>query len=164
MKIAYITAGAGGTICGNCLRDNTLARAFIDLGHEVQVGLLKDRGVALLSVSDNLTTKAGSGKQARRLFASLDRFEKDLVDERTKPGRTAALAQGRRGGRPVKLFGDKLELAAKLRRQGSLPVAEIARIVGVSAPTIYRHVNADGSLRGKTKPVPTDPPPEPMQS
>ena len=37
MKIAYITAGAGGTICGNCLRDNTLARALIDLGHEVQL-------------------------------------------------------------------------------------------------------------------------------
>ncbi|MDA1311853.1 MAG: glycosyltransferase family 4 protein [Acidobacteria bacterium] len=37
MKIAYITAGAGGTICGNCLRDNTLARAFIELGHDVQL-------------------------------------------------------------------------------------------------------------------------------
>ena len=37
MKIAYITAGAGGTICGNCLRDNTLARTFIELGHDVQL-------------------------------------------------------------------------------------------------------------------------------
>ena len=37
MKIAYITAGAGGTICGNCLRDNTLARSLIDLGHDVQL-------------------------------------------------------------------------------------------------------------------------------
>ena len=37
VKIAYITAGAGGTICGNCLRDNTLARAFIELGHDVQL-------------------------------------------------------------------------------------------------------------------------------
>ena len=37
MKIAYITAGAGGMICGNCLRDNTLARALIGLGHDVQL-------------------------------------------------------------------------------------------------------------------------------
>ena len=37
MKIAYITAGAGGTICGNCLRDNTLARTLIELGHDVQL-------------------------------------------------------------------------------------------------------------------------------
>ncbi|MEZ5364737.1 MAG: glycosyltransferase family 4 protein [Bryobacterales bacterium] len=35
MRIAYITAGAGGTICGNCLRDNALATAMQKLGHEV---------------------------------------------------------------------------------------------------------------------------------
>ncbi len=37
MKIAYITAGAGGMICGNCLRDNTLAAAMIELGHDVRL-------------------------------------------------------------------------------------------------------------------------------
>ncbi len=37
MKIAYITAGAGNMICGNCLRDNNLARALLDLGHDVQL-------------------------------------------------------------------------------------------------------------------------------
>jgi glycosyltransferase involved in cell wall biosynthesis len=35
MRVAYITAGAGGTICGNCLRDNTLAAAMKQLGHDV---------------------------------------------------------------------------------------------------------------------------------
>ena len=35
MRIAYITAGAGGTICGNCLRDNALAAAMIALGEDV---------------------------------------------------------------------------------------------------------------------------------
>ncbi len=37
MKIAYITAGAGGMICGNCLRDNALAAALHELGHDVQL-------------------------------------------------------------------------------------------------------------------------------
>ena len=37
MKIAYITAGAGGMICGNCLRDNALAAALLELGHDVQL-------------------------------------------------------------------------------------------------------------------------------
>ena len=37
MKIAYITAGAGGMICGNCLRDNALAAALHKLGHDVQL-------------------------------------------------------------------------------------------------------------------------------
>ena len=35
MRIAYITAGAAGTICGNCLKDNALAAALIEAGQDV---------------------------------------------------------------------------------------------------------------------------------
>jgi glycosyltransferase involved in cell wall biosynthesis len=35
MKIACITAGAGRMYCGSCLRDNALAKALIDAGHDV---------------------------------------------------------------------------------------------------------------------------------
>lgn len=35
MRIVYITAGAGGMYCGNCLRDNTLAATLIRQGHDV---------------------------------------------------------------------------------------------------------------------------------
>jgi glycosyltransferase involved in cell wall biosynthesis len=34
MKIAYITAGAGGMYCGSCMKDNTLAAELNRLGHE----------------------------------------------------------------------------------------------------------------------------------
>ncbi len=34
MRIAYITAGAGGMFCGSCLHDNTLAAALIRQGHD----------------------------------------------------------------------------------------------------------------------------------
>jgi glycosyltransferase involved in cell wall biosynthesis len=34
MKIAYLTAGAGGMYCGSCLHDNTLAAALIAQGHD----------------------------------------------------------------------------------------------------------------------------------
>lgn len=34
MKIAYITAGAAGSFCGSCLRDNTLVAALRDRGHD----------------------------------------------------------------------------------------------------------------------------------
>jgi glycosyltransferase involved in cell wall biosynthesis len=37
MKISYIAAGAGGMICGNCLRDTTLIAALSKLGHDVEV-------------------------------------------------------------------------------------------------------------------------------
>jgi glycosyltransferase involved in cell wall biosynthesis len=37
MKITYIAAGAGGMICGNCLRDTTLTAALAQLGHDIEV-------------------------------------------------------------------------------------------------------------------------------
>ncbi|MBH00380.1 MAG: hexosyltransferase [Solibacterales bacterium] len=37
MRIDYITAGAGGMICGNCLLDNTLAASLLELGHNVRL-------------------------------------------------------------------------------------------------------------------------------
>jgi glycosyltransferase involved in cell wall biosynthesis len=35
MRIAHITAGAGHMYCGSCLRDNTMAAALLDAGHDV---------------------------------------------------------------------------------------------------------------------------------
>jgi glycosyltransferase involved in cell wall biosynthesis len=35
MKIACITAGAGRMYCGSCLRDNSLAKALMDAGHDI---------------------------------------------------------------------------------------------------------------------------------
>lgn len=34
MKIAYLTAGAAGMVCGSCLHDNTLAKELIQQGHD----------------------------------------------------------------------------------------------------------------------------------
>jgi glycosyltransferase involved in cell wall biosynthesis len=34
MRIAVITSGAAGSFCGSCMRDNTLAAALRDLGHD----------------------------------------------------------------------------------------------------------------------------------
>ena len=36
-SIAYLTAGGGGMYCGSCMRDNTLARALVALGCDVQL-------------------------------------------------------------------------------------------------------------------------------
>lgn len=37
LRITYLTAGAAGMICGSCLHDNTLARALLERGHDVQL-------------------------------------------------------------------------------------------------------------------------------
>src|SRR5688500_4136103 len=37
LKLVYLTSGAAGMYCGSCMNDNTLARALIELGHDVQL-------------------------------------------------------------------------------------------------------------------------------
>jgi glycosyltransferase involved in cell wall biosynthesis len=37
LNVAYLTTGAAGMFCGSCMHDNTLARAMIELGHDVQL-------------------------------------------------------------------------------------------------------------------------------
>lgn len=37
MRIASITAGAAGTVCGSCFKDNTLAAALARLGHDCRL-------------------------------------------------------------------------------------------------------------------------------
>jgi glycosyltransferase involved in cell wall biosynthesis len=37
VKIAYLTSGAAGMLCGSCLHDNTLAREMLALGADVQL-------------------------------------------------------------------------------------------------------------------------------
>ncbi len=37
MRVAVITAGAAGMICGSCLNDNTLVRALRELGHDAEL-------------------------------------------------------------------------------------------------------------------------------
>lgn len=37
LRVAYLTAGAAGMICGNCLHDNTLARALMKQGVAIQL-------------------------------------------------------------------------------------------------------------------------------
>lgn len=37
LRITYLTAGAAGMYCGSCMHDNTLARALLELGVDVQL-------------------------------------------------------------------------------------------------------------------------------
>lgn len=48
------------------------------------------------------------------IFASLAKFERDIIRERTMAGLTAARAKGRVGGRPKKMYGNKLIMAKSM--------------------------------------------------
>ena len=57
-------------------------------------------------------------------------------------GPAAATAQGRNGGRPTVMDEDKPAAARTRRARGESPT-EIARALGVSRSSVYRHLAAE---------------------
>jgi DNA invertase Pin-like site-specific DNA recombinase len=74
------------------------------------------------------------------VFAALAEFERNLVRERTSAGLAAARARGRHGGRPSVLTGHKLQVAQEMHASGQYTMAAIAKTLGVSRASVYRHL------------------------
>jgi DNA invertase Pin-like site-specific DNA recombinase len=81
------------------------------------------------------------------VFASLAEFERDLVRERTMARLEAARARGKKGGRKRVMGERKVALAARLMKDGDVPISEVCGAVGVSRATLYRYLNPDGTPR-----------------
>jgi DNA invertase Pin-like site-specific DNA recombinase len=64
--------------------------------------------------------------------------------ERTRAGLAAASANGRMGGRPRKV-GDADAIKARHLKEKGIAVGDIAKMLGVSRATVYRHVALKGS-------------------
>jgi DNA invertase Pin-like site-specific DNA recombinase len=84
---------------------------------------------------------AGEGKFFFTMMAAFAELERDIIHERTMAGLVAARAQGRGGGRPTVMDKDKIAAARARRDRGERPT-EIARALGVSRASVYRHLAA----------------------
>jgi DNA invertase Pin-like site-specific DNA recombinase len=102
---------------------------------------LASRGVGLVSVRDGLDLQTAAGRLLANMLASVAAYETEVRAERQHAGIAAAKAAGKRWGGRQK--GDRYkvtdELAAAIRREAAAgtPKATIARVVGVSRPTVY---------------------------
>lgn len=86
-------------------------------------------------------TTSPAGRMVLTVFAGIAEFERELIHERTRAGRSAARARGVRFGRPPKLNGDQLTLAERLIGEGrSIP--EVAKLLKVHRATLYRALTA----------------------
>ena len=101
---------------------------------------LERRGVGFRSLSESIDTTTPGGKLVFHIFAALAEFERDLIRERTRAGLEAARARGRNGGRPSVMTADKLRVARELYEAREHTTAQIARVLGVSRATLYRHL------------------------
>jgi len=84
---------------------------------------------------------SGEGKFFFTMMAAFAELERDIIHERTMAGLAAAKAQGRTGGRPTVMDDDKLAAARARRERGESPT-EIAKALGISRASVYRHLAA----------------------
>jgi DNA invertase Pin-like site-specific DNA recombinase len=131
-----------------------LGRSLKDLLETLN--LLKDRGVAFISLTERIDTTTPGGKHIFHLMGALAAFERDLIRERTNAGLATARARGRGGGRARKLATNgKVALAQRLFAEKNHSIDAICSTLGISHSTLYRYVReAKKALR------PSDPPAE----
>ncbi|MDN5767499.1 MAG: recombinase family protein [Humibacillus sp.] len=103
---------------------------------------LHDRGIGLRILTGRLAgtyAPSGEGKFFFTMMAAFAELERDMLRERTMAGLAAARAQGRVGGRPVVMDADKIAAATARRAKGESPT-QIAKALGVSRASVYRHL------------------------
>ena len=105
---------------------------------------LQAKKVNLVSLKDGLDLSTPAGRLLAHVLASVAQFETEVRAERILAGLAAARAAGKvlgggKAGRRVRLSAEKEKAIKQLRWEGK-PVAEIARIVGLSRPTVYKAI------------------------
>jgi DNA invertase Pin-like site-specific DNA recombinase len=87
------------------------------------------------------------GRGIPQPYAAFAELERDIIHERTMAGLKAARAQGKAGGRPTVMDPGKLAAARARRDRGESPT-QIARALGVSRASVYRHLAGAESQEG----------------
>jgi len=104
---------------------------------------LYEHGIGLRILTGPLAgtyAPTGEGKFFFTVMAAFAELERDMIHQRTMAGLAAARAQGRVGGRPSVMDADKLAAATARLARGESP-AQIAKALGVSRATLYRHTD-----------------------
>jgi len=103
---------------------------------------LRGRKVDLVSIKDGFSLKTPAGRLHARILASVAEYENEVRSERIRAGQAAARAKGKTwGGVPqgmyFKVTPDQEKAILEMIANGQ-KIARVARITGLSRPTIYR--------------------------
>lgn len=115
-----------------------LARSIRQLIQTVE--LLEERDIGLRSLTEAIDTTSAGGRLILHIFGAISEFERSLVIERTRAGLDSARKMGRVGGRPRALTEQDVIMARAMLQSAEVTVEEVARRLGVSVATLYRHV------------------------
>jgi DNA invertase Pin-like site-specific DNA recombinase len=110
-------------------------RHLIDIADD-----LNRRGVALKSITESIDTTTPTGRFMFNILGALSSMEREIIVERTRAGLIAAAARGRIGGRPPAMDAIKVRAARAMLASGTMTASEVARQIGCSPSTLYRHL------------------------
>ena len=101
---------------------------------------LKQRGVKLKSLKEQINTASAMGKFFFRMTASIAELEGNIIRERTLAGLAAARARGHKGGRKKSITEGQMLETRRLADEGKLSITDICTQVGISCASYYRLV------------------------
>ncbi|EHZ8238441.1 recombinase family protein [Escherichia coli] len=96
--------------------------------------MLKSKGVALVSLRENIDTTTSQGYLMATQFMAFAQYERDLIGERTRSALIRLKSEGVSLGRPVTKAGQD---AVELLKSG-VSVQEVMRITGMSKAGVYK--------------------------
>ena len=115
-----------------------LARSVAQLIHTIDE--LHNLECGFRSLTEAIDTTTVGGRLVFHIFGALAEFERGIIRERTIAGLAAAKARGRTGGRPRVMTPQTLAAAKALLETGELTIREVAKQLGISEATIYKHI------------------------
>jgi DNA invertase Pin-like site-specific DNA recombinase len=121
-----------------------LGRSLVEMMRTIDT--LRKDSVRFQSLTEHFDSETAHGRFALQMHGAMAEYFLDLNRERTMEGLRAALARGRKGGRRRKLTEADLEAARAMLNAGTIPVAEVAKRLGVSRPTFYTYFPAARSV------------------
>lgn len=112
-----------------------LGRSLVEMMRTIDD--LRRDNVKFQSLTEHFDSETAHGRFALQMHGAMAEYFLDLNRERTMEGIKAALARGRKGGRPAKLSAEDIEAAKAMLAAGTIPVADIAKRMGISRTTFY---------------------------
>ena len=104
---------------------------------------LRVKDVHFRSLTEQFDAATAHGRFALQMHGAMAEYFLDLDRERTMEGLKAALARGRKGGRPKKLSEDDIAVGRALLAAGTISVADIAKRLGVNRDTYFPRARAN---------------------
>jgi DNA invertase Pin-like site-specific DNA recombinase len=121
---------------GDCRVVWKLDRLGRSLPHLIQiVMLLREKGVAFRSLTEQMDTTTAHGELLFGLFGALAQYERALTRESVLAGLVAAKRRGRIGGRPRLIDQEKLEAMIRALETGATK-ASVCRTFNVRRSTL----------------------------